>query len=395
VHRLVYWILLAALSLVACQNRPAGDDDDSAHSDDDDSAHSDDDDSAHSDDDDSAHSDDDDSAGGDNTKAGGDFRWYFSLHAGEVHYNLTETSAAFEQILALGGSGVRIDIFWYDVEPQRNQWDQTMIEYYDAMITLALDMGIEPMIIISNAPDWAVDLYASDPSALWLEYEEYAQWVVDLVGDRVTHYQLWNEPNHLIDPFDADDDPQLFSRAGAIFRASDPDCVLYVNAMANLLGWEDAVTSWLSGAGEYIDVIGVDHYAGTWSTAPFDDWGPVDTLLTRINSPGDPWFGKQGAMLEAGYSSWALSLADEIDQRDWINAALPALLAKLEAATASGQQSIWIGNYYQLIDVDTDGSSFPPVLPPEEAHFGILHSDLSPKVGWDALQSQLATFSDL
>jgi len=392
-------LLLFALALGSCQNRPAnGNDDDSTADDADDSTADDstaDDDDSTADDDDSTADDDDSTSGDDDTAATGDFRWYFSLHAGEVHYDLTETAAAFNEILALGGSGVRIDIFWYDVERHQDLWDPDMLDYYDAMVSLAVDMGVEPMIITSNAPDWAVELYSTDPSAFWTQYEEYTQRVVDLVGDRVTHYQVWNEANHIIDPFAADDDSQLFSRAGPIFRASDPGCVLYINAMANLAGWEEDVTSWIADAGDYIDVIGVDHYAGTWATVPYDDWGPVDTLLARINSPGDLWYGKQGAMLEAGYSSYLLGVADQVDQRDWINAALPALLAKIQAATASGQQSIWVGNYYQLIDVDTNGEAFPPVLPPQEAHFGILHSDLSRKVGWEALRDQIAEFSSL
>ena len=389
-------MLLAALLGAACQQRgpasggntPSGDGDNTL-ADDDDSAAALGDDDASADDDDATAGDDDATLGDDDDSAPDrQFRWYFSLHAGEVHYDLGETAAAFDQILALGGSGVRIDIFWYDVERHQDLWDPEMIAYYDAMVSLAVDRGIEPMIIISNAPQWAVDLYLSDAESFWTEYQDYAQRVVDLVGDRVSHYQVWNEANHLIDPFAAADDAQLFLRAGPIFRDSDPGCVLYVNVMANLFAWEDAVTSWLTEAGEYIDVIGVDHYAGTWDTAPFSDWGPLDTLLARINDPTDLWYGKQGAMLEAGYSSWAAALADEEDQRRWIDEALPALLARIEAATASGQQSIWLGNYYQLIDVDTDGVG-------QEAHFGILHSDLSPKLGYEALRTQIATFSAL
>jgi hypothetical protein len=374
------WLLALGLLVAGCTARP-GDDDDLVG--DDDSAGEDD----SSGDDDSA--DDDDSSGDDDsTPPANSFHWYFSLHATEVDYDLVQTAAAFEQILMLGGSGVRIDIFWYDIEPQQGQWDQAMLDYYDAMVTLARDMDVEPMIIISNAPDWAVDLYGSDPTTFWQRYEIYAQRVVDLVGDRVSHYQLWNEANHLIDPFASTDDWQLFARAGAIFRSSDPGCVLYINVMANLLGWEDAVTDWVIHAWDYIDVIGVDHYAGTWATVPYDDWGPVDTLLARINDPADPWYGKQGAMLEAGYSSWALSIADENDQRDWINEALPSLRDRVAEAAATQEHSIWVGNYYQLIDVDTDGVG-------QEAHFGILHSDGTAKVGYDTLQKQISLFGSL
>ena len=155
--------------------------------------------------------------------------------------------------------------------------------------------------------------------------------------------------------------------------------------MANVIGWEAAITDWVERAGEYIDVIGVDHYPGTWACCDNRDWGPLEILIRRINDPDDPLYGKLGAVMETGYSSWAPVVADEVRQRDWINESLPRMRALVADANAQQDFGIVLGNYYQLIDVETDGVG-------QEAHFGILHSDLTHKVGYDALRAMLATF---
>jgi hypothetical protein len=316
------------------------------------------------------------------------FDWYFSLHVGEVEYDLELAVQAFDEIKALGGMGVRTDVYWYDVEPAQGEWDEDMLAFYDAFVSLALEHEVEPMIIVSNAPDWAKDLYGSDEDAFWERYELYVDKVGSLVADRATHYQVWNEPNHIIDPFDGDDDWQLYARGGQVLRDLDPDAVLYCNVMANLTGWEEAVTDWVEGAGEYIDVIGVDHYPGTWAVSAYSAWEPLETLIERINDPDDAWYGKAGAVMETGYSSWAALVADEEDQQEWINESLPAMLELVREANATQEHGVWLGNYYQLIDVDTDGIG-------QEAHFGILHSDFEHKTGYPDLQTQIATFEEL
>lgn len=311
--------------------------------------------------------------------------WYFALHGVEVGYDLDTTDDAFAQAVALGAAGVRTDVFWYDVEPERDVWDEGKLLFYTSFVSKALAWGLDPMMILSGAPGWAIDLYEQDPAAFFAEYEAYVTEVVLWIGDRTTRYQLWNEANHLIDPIDASDDWQLFARAGAIVRALDPGAILFVNVYSDLLGWEAAVTGWVEQAGDAIDVIGIDHYPGTWACCSYTDWAPLDVLAARINDPGDAWFGKQGAVLETGFSSWAWAVADEEDQRTWINESLPVVRQKMRANNQSQPNPIVLGVYYQLIDVDTGGVG-------PEAHFGVLHSDLSPKLGTSDLGAQIALF---
>lgn len=314
------------------------------------------------------------------------FSWFFSIHASEVEYRLDRARLAFEEVIALGGIGVRTDVMWYDVEPQQAQSDSARLTFYRDYCQLARSLGLKPLIIFSNPPEWARILYNSgNHEAFWSALESYVRLTTLLVRDHVDHYQLWNEPNHLIDLVAEVDDAELILRIGQIVRELDPDAMLSVNAMANVLGWEESVTRWLEGASEVIDVIGVDHYPGTWACCSFSDWAPVEILARRINEPSDSWFGKRGAVMETGYSSWAGIIADENQQRQWILESLSALKILLDRLNTLNDHQIIFGNYYQLIDVDTEDIG-------QEAHFGILHSDLSPKVGYQALMTQIGLF---
>jgi hypothetical protein len=308
--------------------------------------------------------------------------WYVSIHGIEVGHNLHNASVAFDQAIELGFSGVRTDVFWYEVEPARDQWDPDMVAFHMGYVRLARARGLDPLVIISGAPGWAINLYHTNESAFWLEYEDYVRGVLHMVSHEADTYQLWNEPNHIIDPIDAEDDWQLIARAGRLIRQLDPTATTSVNAMANVLGWEDAIDDWIARAGPFIDIIGVDHYPATWACCTAADWGPLDTLLTRINTPTDPWFGKQGALMETGFSSWAWPFADEQQQANWIAEALPHIRQR---ARAPNTHRLAFCNYYQLIDVDTNGWG-------QEAHFGIVHSDGTPKLGYSVLRNQLSKF---
>jgi len=135
----------------------------------------------------------------------------------------------------------------------------------------------------------------------------------------------------------------------------------------------------------HFDVIGVDHFPGTWTGFDFTDWGPVETLARRINDPSDLWYGKQGALMETGYSSWGALVVDEGRQAEWIVASLTALRQSVSRHNSTHENKLILGNYYQLIDFDG-------IEIPQEAHFGILRSDLSRKEGYSTLRQVLSEF---
>jgi hypothetical protein len=317
-----------------------------------------------------------------------DFPWFFSIHSFEVQSNLNTSLIAFNKILALGGEGVRTDIFWKEIEPTRGITDTDQVAFYQNYFRIAAEINVKPLVIFSNPPEWAIQLYRSgNKEEFWIAYESYVRLATIMVKEYTEHYQLWNEANHIIDIINEDDDWELIYRAGVIVRSLDPTAMLSVNVMANVLGWEESVTRWVQNAGEYIDVIGIDHYPGTWAGFNYTDWTPVETLIRRINDESDLWYGKYGAVMETGFSSWILGFADESSQRTWINQSLTQLRTIISQANQVNEYKVLFANYYQLIDVDTDGIG-------QEAHFGILHSDFTPKVGFNDLRLQIEQFDE-
>ena len=315
-----------------------------------------------------------------------EFPWFFSIHSFEVDADMAIAEQAFQEVIALGGDGIRTDIMWYEIEPEQGVTNTDYFTFYQEYFRRAAELGLKPLVIFSNPPEWAIDLYIDGERELfWTLLESYVRLSTLMVRDHTNYYQLWNEPNHIIDPIAEEDDGELIERIGRVVRELDPDAVLMVNAMTNVPQWEDSVTRWVQRAGDYIDIIGVDHYPGTWAGFDFTDWAPVEILSRRINDSSDPWYGKYGAVMETGFSSWAPLVADETRQATWINESLAVLKRIIYEQNLTQRYTILFGNYYQLIDVDTNGVG-------QEAHFGILRSDFSHKEGYTSLRQILSQF---
>lgn len=324
-----------------------------------------------------------------------EFKWGFNFHTGapDCNFDLNRASKAFDYILDLGGKFVRTDISWGLLEPTNNAWDNDMIDFFNQYINVALNKGLFVVAILTHPPQWALDLYKNNKDQFWIEYQEYVKKVCELYGDRLYYYQIWNEANHINDPIDAADDWKLFFYGGKTIAQYDTNSYKrIVNVFSNWLDWNYYLNDWVTKAGAYIDVIGIDHYPGTWTATDATDWGPLDWLINYITNPNSPGYNKEGAIMETGYSSWAWLIADEEDQKNWINTALPIIREKIYQHNTIHQNKIILGNFYELIDGNTNGGGNP------EFHFGILHSDWfesvdgSKKIGYPSLKSQINSF---
>jgi hypothetical protein len=206
---------------------------------------------------------------------------------------------------------------------------------------------------------------------------------------------------------------QIFTISGAAVRTANHSAnstalpPRYVNVMADdyvqvagMQPWEAAVTGWLAPAcaGGAIDGVGIDHYPGTWAPTAFTNWSPLDKLAQLVTganatngSAPSVWLGKLPAVMETGYSSFSF-LATEAQQLAWVQQSLPALRAKVNAsrALAPGGGGVQYVGFYQLVDVCS--SCGLAHVPPEEDHFGIVHTDFSPKAAFAELKAQLALF---
>jgi hypothetical protein len=318
------------------------------------------------------------------------FPWFISIHAGEVQYSINITKKAFQIVKDLGIKGIRTDIFWSDIEPNKDQWDSNKLNFYKLYFETAKEFHLEPLIILSGAPKWAYHLYEFfNREEFWNRYAIYTKKVLEYFGNISTKYQLWNEVASMHDPILGEDLLKLFTVPGSIIKEYNKNYTTFINIEIFPM-WDGTLTSWLLVAGKYIDVISIDYYPGTWSPVSWTDWSPLQLIIERINTINDPWYGKYGAIMETGFSSWNSILANEKDQKLWIEQSLPAA-RKLVLDNLNNQTQkfkIILSNYYQLIDAGGNSWELP-----EEHHFGILHQDLSPKLGFSSLKKEISLWS--
>lgn len=294
--------------------------------------------------------------------------WSCSLHADDIAHNVSEATPVLTRAADLGCRALRTDLSWKDLEPARGIHDAGHIAFYRAYFAAACSSGLAPFPVLSQAPQWAKELYSSNSSAFFAEAENYATQVMQLVspcGTLPLRVQLWNELNHVPSRWVRRDACALLSALGRGVRHVSTTAQLWVNAMADDPLWKRDVDGWIQDgcAGAYIDGVGIDHYPGTWTLSRWGDWTPLTTLLDATEGGVGAWRNRKAGVLETGFSSWSSVLASEMDQAAWVNVSLPALRA--HAARAA---SFELANWYELLDGTHTGTV------PQEAHFGVMRA---------------------
>ncbi len=218
------------------------------------------------------------------------------------------------------------------------------------------------------------------------EAKKYASKITQELGDEIYYYQLSNEFNHLSDLIDTDHDADYIKALhdGIVQHDHSYKTIVNVFVDANCeLTWRSQLRDLLNKAGECADIIAIDHYPGTWSDENYDHWSELDALFEIADE-----YGEQAAVMETGYTTYKygglpVTIADiphnETKQHNFINTAIPAIKEK------ANQHELLFVTWYELIDEPNAG----PL--PAEKEFGIIHSDFTPKLGYNDLKYQFET----
>jgi hypothetical protein len=299
-------------------------------------------------------------------------------------------------IAELGAKYVRTDVWWYSIEPNRGQYNQGALDYYRWYVEEAGRNGLEVVLIISGAPEWANELYRTGKvSEFTTAFGAYSEKVAAKVGDLIPLWQLWNEPNNVVDLPNGDTDAQLMrqGRAGIERGRAAIGATIPFRTAINVLvdghdgfwgRWEDDLRHYLNhGARDAVDVLTIDHYPGTWSIG---DWG--GNIIDRLFALGKEQ-GKAVGIFETGYatSNCVLPLNTEGGQADWIRNQLPRMRAKLFDRRVTQGVGFTLVNWFKIEDRNS-GNCWDP-----EDRFGIVRTDRSKKPGFDLLRAEIAKFS--
>ncbi|MCW5853306.1 MAG: glycosyl hydrolase 53 family protein [Anaerolineae bacterium] len=323
----------------------------------------------------------------------------------DVAFDLAHARQAFGLARELGANAIRTDLPWHRLEAQPGQWDTATIQWYREFFATADAFGLAPMPSLVRPPRWARRLYREDPTAFLACWRRYCETVARITAGHVHLVQVWNEPaNPFLRLFDRryptltlfnwSHMADIFHVASDVLRGALGPLDIAVNLAADSAGWEQFVSDLLDQSPHACDIIGIDHYPGTWALQPADDWGVLERLMTRVNDPNDTWYGKKPAIIETGYSTYLPWWSTERRQAQWIEQALPRIYAINASWRERGGQTLSILGWYELYD-EPGGRLIPPL-----SRFGILHAPAkkgytSRKQSFDTLCRYLRPFRDL
>ncbi|MGE0868075.1 MAG: family 1 glycosylhydrolase [Kofleriaceae bacterium] len=298
-------------------------------------------------------------------------------------------------IAELGAKYVRTDIWWYVIEPSKGTYNEAALDYYRWFVEEAGRNGLGVVAILSGAPDWANDLYNQNQrQAFTKAFGAYSEKVAAKIGDLITYYQLWNEPNNFLDLPNGETDIQLFreAKAGVVRGRTTIGAQQPFRTAVNVLvdghdgywyDWEGDIRYYMNnGARDVIDIITIDHYPGTWSVG---DWG--GNILDRLFSLGKEQ-GKAVAVFEMGYSTTkcTLPLNTEDGQVRWVKEQLPRMRAKLYNPSVTKGVKFELVNWFKIEDRNTQNCF------DIEDNFGVVRTNRSKKPGFDVLRAEIAKF---
>jgi polysaccharide biosynthesis protein PslG len=104
-----------------------------------------------------------------------------------------ELVLGFDRVREAGIGWVRIDFVWALIETSQGHFDWSV---YDAIVDAAEARGISVLGILAYTPGWATDgAPLSGPPRNVADWEDFCYRAAFRYRGRVTHWELWNEPN--------------------------------------------------------------------------------------------------------------------------------------------------------------------------------------------------------
>lgn len=185
----------------------------------------------------------------------------------------------YRDIAGDGVDRVRYDFHWGKLEGQPGKFDRGLLSRYKNAKNIQAEVGLkEPIIILSNPPEWAKKLYSEGKKEEFYEaFRKYAEEVESSLaqagGEKVTTVQILNELNNSIyTPVAMEDIPKLCQITREVFREYNPDlklsCTIIAGNTSKFVSKDkkDAKVflSELKEIKDSFDKIVIDYYPGTW-----------------------------------------------------------------------------------------------------------------------------------
>jgi hypothetical protein len=298
----------------------------------------------------------------------------FSAGASMDYLSSDDINRELDAVSHTGATWLRILIDWNRIEPSEGRYDWS---HLDAVVNAARRHHLNLLGVIAYSAPWArppgsfFTAFPIKPA----EFASFCNVVVTRYGDRIAHWQLWNEPNlPLFSGFTTLNGAryaELLKTAYPVIKALQPGGAVIAAGLSRKIG-DDSPPAFLeqmydSGARGFFDAVAAHPYVfpGGVGADPENGWSDVARLHDVMVAHGDErmkiWLTEFGAPT-SDPASGGVTQQEQVQQINDI----------LSAAAATG----YVGPafIYSIRDLDTSNTS------DQEKNFGaLLTSDFQPK----------------
>ena len=298
----------------------------------------------------------------------------FSVGASQIWMSAEDADRELDAAALTNARWMRVHVDWHAVEKVKGEYDWG---YVDHWIDGARARGMRVLGLITNTPDWAkapgTALYAPPTEAA--DYAGFAAAVAKRYRDRVTDWEVWNEPN--LPRFLGFAESRaavyvgLLKAAYPAIKAVQPNSTVISAGLSPAVGVDGPANflndMYVNGAKGYFDAVAMHPYVFPTGLAadPDNAWSDLARAhdVMTLNGDGD----KKVWMTEFGAPT-SDPAAEGVSQQEQAKQILD-VLAGLAAAGWAGPAFI-----YSIRDVDTANRGN------REDNFGaLLTTDFQPK----------------
>ncbi|MCW2514861.1 MAG: xynB [Mycobacterium sp.] len=298
----------------------------------------------------------------------------FSVGASQIWMSPQDADRELDAAARTNARWIRVHIDWHAIEKTKGQFDW---DYVDHWVDGARARGMRVLGLIVNTPEWAkapgTALYG--PPVNPADYAEFATTVVKRYRDRVSDWEIWNEPN--LPRFLGYAERQaavyvsLLKAAYPAIKTVQPNSTVMSAGLSPAIG-VDAPPNFLNdmytnGAKGYFDAIAMHPYVSPGGIAadPDNAWSDLARAhdVMTVHGDGD----KKIWMTEFGAPTSAPD-AQGVSQQEQAKQILD-VMAGVAATGWSGPAFI-----YSIRDIDTANPGDP-----QDNYGALLTSDWQPK----------------
>jgi len=288
-----------------------------------------------------------------------------------------------------GATWVRFDFDWSVIEPRRGEFDWSGT---DRVVDAARAHGLEILGLLTHTPEWARAADASDTHGRPADPGEFGRFSADVAQryrDRISHWEIWNEPNLAVF-FGPQPDPvayaALLESASSRIREAVPGAVIVSGGLSPATdnGTDIAPTTFLSdlyelGAAPSFDVVGMHPYS--YPALPSDASTKSWNSFYRMRDMREIMIGHG----DEGKPVWATEFGSPTGSG--VDAVNDERQAEILSDGITEQRRLGFVDklfVYSLVDRGTDESD-------REQNFGIIDHSLDPKPAWHVMRTAAGT----